>query len=72
MQSESICNTQGLCTSISYGTQVNCLDGRGPHTWGMLIQGVATNDVSDHTQPGSTNLVSAIFELSMICEKINF
>lgn len=72
MQSESICNTQGLCTSISYGTQVNCLDGRGPHTWGMLIQGVTTNDVSDHTQPGSTNLVSAIFELSMICEKINF
>lgn len=35
------------------------IDCQGPHTWGMPIQGVTTNGVSDHNQPGSTNLVSA-------------
>lgn len=113
IQSESICNVQGLHSSISYGTQgyfpkgieeevisfqqeiisipgqsplcktsyvpqeiINFpqgkqgqdqniydlskgIDCQGPHTWGMPIQGVTTNDVSDHNQPGSTNLVSA-------------
>lgn len=113
IKSESICNVQGLDSSISYGTQDNfhkgieeevisvqqeiisipgqsplCktsyvpqeiinfpqgkqgqdqniydlskgIDYQGPHTWGMPIQGVTTNDVLDHNQPGSTNLVSA-------------
>lgn len=113
IQSEGICNVQGLHSSISYGTQgyfprgieeevisvqqeiisipgqsplcktsyvpqeiINFPQGKqgqdqnmydlskgndcqGPHTWGMPIQGVTTNDVSDHNQPGSTNLVSA-------------
>lgn len=113
IQSESICNVQGLDSSISYGTQGNfpkgieeevisvqqeiisipgqsplCktsyvpqeiinfpqgkqgqdqniydlskgIDCQGPQTWGMPIQGVTTNDVSDHNQPGSTNIVSA-------------
>lgn len=36
----------------------NGLDCQGPHTWGTLIQGVTTNDVSDLNKPGSTNLLS--------------
>lgn len=123
IQSESICNVQGLDSSISYGTQGNfpkgieeevisvqqeiisisgqsplCkisyapqeinflqrkqgqdqnmydlskgIDCQGPHTWGMPIQGVTTNDVSDHNQPGSTNLVSASLWIihNVICE----
>lgn len=35
------------------------IDCQGPQKWGMPIQGVTTNDVSDHIQPGSTNIVSA-------------
>lgn len=46
------------------------IDCQGPHTWGMPIQGVTTNDVSDHNQPGSTNLVSASLWIihNVICE----
>uniref|UniRef100_K1QPA5 Uncharacterized protein C16orf61-like protein n=1 Tax=Magallana gigas TaxID=29159 RepID=K1QPA5_MAGGI len=110
IQSEGICNVQGLHSSISNGTQGNfprgieeevisvqqeiisipgqsplCktsyvpqeiinfpqgkqgqdqnmydlskgIDCQGPQKWGMPIQGVTTNDVSDHIQPGSTNI----------------